>query len=56
MLSGNKKIYILVIFNTICLLIASIDSKNIFLWIILIIVLILNIWIIVDQERKSKIK
>ena len=50
----NLKIILLSVFNTICLLIAAIDTKSIWVWIIFAVVLVLNIWINIEQLIKNR--
>lgn len=45
----NLKIILFSVFNTICLLIAAIDTKSLWVWIIFAVVLVLNIWINIEQ-------
>ena len=42
------------VFNTICLLIAAIDTKSLWVWIIFAVVLVLNIWINIEQLIKNR--
>jgi len=50
----NLKIILLSVFNTICLLIAAIDTKSLWVWIIFAVVLVLNIWINIEQLIKNR--
>ena len=50
----NLKIILLSVFNTICLLIAAIDTKSLWVWIIFFVVLVLNIWINIEQLIKNR--
>ncbi len=52
-MSRKIKIYILAIFNTVCLLIAAIDAKNLILWVVFAIVLMLNVWVMLDTKKRN---